>query len=87
MHSKWYRELFGNSDSEDGEFSGFEDDDLNNNDVGPPIATPLDDIELTEEDLRAIREEIDMEERDPALDLYEHGWLTSFTPIYANSHQ
>ena len=78
-----FNELLFDSDSDDEYFMGFETEDINNNDTPYHIDG---DIELSDDELRAIREEIEKEERDPAFDAYDDKWLMRFTEIVGPFH-
>ena len=78
MAEQTFVDLFGDSDSEDGEFLGFEDVDLDNVNEG---VLNIDDIELTEDDLHEIDREIEDENRNMYLDAYQCEWLQRFTEI------
>ena len=62
---------------------GFETEEINNNDTTYNIDG---DIELSDDELRAIREEIEKEESDPAFDAYDDKWLMRFTEIVGPIH-
>ena len=78
-----FNELLFDSDSDDEYFMGFETEEINNNDTTYNIDG---DIELSDDELRAIREEIEKEERDPAFDAYDDKWLMRFTEIVGPIH-
>ena len=78
-----FNELLFDSDSDDEYFMGFETEEINNNDTTYNIDG---DIELSDGELRAIREEIEKEERDPAFDAYDDKWLMRFTEIVGSIH-
>ena len=78
-----FNELLFDSDSDDEYFMGFETEEINNNDTTYNIDG---DIELSDDELRAIREEIEKEERDPAFDAYDDKWLMWFTEIVGPIH-
>ena len=63
-----FNKLLFDSDSDDEYFMGFETEEINNNDTTYNIDG---DIELSDDELCAIREEIEKEERDPAFDAYD----------------
>ena len=78
-----FNELLFDSDSDDEYFMGFETEEINNNDNTYNIDG---DIELSDDELRGIREEIEKEERDPAFDAYDDKWLMRFTEIVGPIH-
>ena len=71
-------EILFDSDSDDEQFYGFVETDLNNNSNNYIVA---DDIILTEEDLQQIEGEVLAEEADPNFEAYEDAWLMRFRQI------
>lgn len=75
-----FHELFGDSDSEDEEFFGFNEDDLGAIERGN-VVDEIENVELDDEEYANILREIDVEDHDPTHDAYDCDWLGMFTEI------